>query len=101
MFLVCSCKVINQYTIIVPSRKESPMRNSLRKRPYRSQAMFAHAYVLAISSSALRFVILLRDCASNELASSMSSGGRGPERRGMISLRAFSTGLLILSYVMY
>ena len=78
------------------------MRDLIKEgRSYRSQAIFAQAYVLPISSSAFRFAILLRDCASKELASSMSSGGRGPERRGMISPRAFSTGLLMLLYERY
>jgi hypothetical protein len=62
---------------------------------YRSQARLAHAKVRPISSSALRLLILFRDCASRELASSISSGGSGPARRGISSLRAFSTGLLI------
>lgn len=40
-----------------------------------SQAMFAHAYDLAISSSALRLLALVRDWARREVASSRSSGG--------------------------
>ena len=64
---------------------------------YRSQARLAHAYVLPISSSALRLLILLRDWASRELANSMSSGGREPGWRGMRLFNACSIGLLILT----
>ncbi len=62
---------------------------------YLSHARFAQAYALAISSSCFRLLHLLRDCASKELASSISSGGRVPEWRGMRLLRAWMTGLLI------
>lgn len=55
---------------------------------YLSQARFAQAYALAISSSCLRLLHLLRDCANKELASSINSGGREPEWRGMRLLRA-------------
>jgi hypothetical protein len=60
-----------------------------------SQAIFAHAYVLPISSSAFRLLALLRDCASRELASSMSSGGNEPLCRGIKLVRACSTDLFI------
>lgn len=62
---------------------------------YLSHARFAQAYALAISSSCFKLLHLLRDCASKELASSISSGGRVPEWRGMRLLRAWMTGLLI------
>ncbi len=60
-----------------------------------SQAILAHAYVLPISSSALRLLALLRDCASRELASSMSSGGNAPLCRGIRLVRACSTDLFM------
>ncbi len=41
-----------------------------------SQARWAQAYVLAISSSAFKLLALLRDCARREAASSISSSGR-------------------------
>lgn len=64
---------------------------------YRSQAIFAHAYVLPISSSALKLLILLLDCTRRELASSISSGGREPGWRGMRLFNACSIGRLIFS----
>ena len=53
-----------------------------------SHARFAQAYALAISSSCLKLLHLLRDCASNEPASSINSGGSAPELRGMRLSRA-------------
>jgi hypothetical protein len=58
--------------------------------------MFAHAYVLAISSSDLRLLIWERDWARSELAKSINSGGRAPEWRGIRFSRAWWTGLPIL-----
>ena len=66
---------------------------------YRSQATFAHKYVLATSSSAFRLLHLFRDWASREEASSMSSGGRVPGCRGMRLLSACSIGLLISNLI--
>jgi hypothetical protein len=66
---------------------------------YRSQATFAHRYVLATSSSAFRLLHLFRDWASREEASSMSSGGRVPGCRGMRLLSACSIGLLISNLI--
>lgn len=63
---------------------------------YLSQAMLAQAYVLPISSSALRVPAMLRDWARRERASSISSGGKAPGCRGIRLLRACSTGRLIL-----
>lgn len=63
---------------------------------YRSQARFAQVYTRAISSSPFT-VHLFLDCASKELASSMSSGGSGPDLRGIIVSKACSMGLLMLN----
>ncbi len=62
---------------------------------HRSHATFAHRYVLATSSSALRVHFVL-DCASRDRARSTSSEGRAPEWRGIRFDRACSTGLLIV-----
>lgn len=61
-----------------------------------SQARCAHAYVRAISSSGLRLLALLRDCARRETATLRSSEGMGPLRVGTRPVRACSMGLLIL-----
>ena len=53
-----------------------------------SQARLAHAYDLAISSSAFKLLALLRDCASRETASSRSSEGNGPVRVGIKPINA-------------
>jgi len=63
---------------------------------YRSQAILAQANVLPISSSALRFEALVLDCASKELASSINSGGKSPEWRGITLLSACSIDLFIV-----
>ena len=62
-----------------------------------SQAKFAHAYDLAISSSALRLLALLRDCARSETASSTNSCGRGPEKVGIRPVNAWAMDLSILT----
>ena len=51
--------------------------------PDLSQAKFAHAYDLAISSSALRLLARLRDWASSEEARSINCGGKGLEKDGI------------------
>lgn len=63
---------------------------------YLSHAMCAHAYDLAISSSAFRLLALLRDCARSEMASSRSSGGRGVDSVGTRPLSVWTMDLSIL-----
>jgi len=71
------------------------------KGGYRSQAILAQANVLPISSSALRFEALVLDCASKELASSINSGGKSPEWRGITLLSACSIDLFISAFVAF
>jgi hypothetical protein len=90
MFLVCSYILISHSLNIIPSGRGD-------ENTYRSQAILAQAKARPSSSSAFRLLILDLDWASRELASSTSSGGRGPESLGMISCSARSMGLLILN----
>jgi len=60
-----------------------------------SHAKCAHAYDLAISSSTFRLLVLLRDWARRDTASSTSSGGRGPLEVGIRPLRAWIMDLSI------
>jgi len=45
---------------------------------YRSQAIWQHVYALATSSSGLRALALLRDCASRAVANDDNALGRAP-----------------------
>lgn len=62
-----------------------------------SQASWAHAYGRAISSSGLRLLALLRDCARRERARFIRSGGRGPLKEGINPIRDCSIDLFIFS----
>lgn len=63
--------------------------------PDLSHAKLAHAYDRAISSSTLRLLALLRDCARRDTASSMSSGGSGPVNVGIRPFKAWIMDLSI------
>lgn len=60
-----------------------------------SQASCAQAYGRAISSSGLRVLALLRDCARSDCPRFTSSGGRGPLRDGIRPVRDCSIDLFI------
>lgn len=60
------------------------------KQKYLSQAMFAQAYGLAISSSAFRVLARCIDWASSEVASSISGFGRSEESCGISDSNTFS-----------
>ena len=70
----------------------------LNKRLYLSHARCAQAYALAGSSSLLKLLAFVRDCASRLLARSTNSSGRGPDKRGIKLCNACSTGRLISAY---
>jgi len=62
----------------------------------RSHANCAHAYVLATSSSGLRLLALLLDCARREMERLVSSEGRAPAWVGIKPVRARSTSFELI-----
>lgn len=63
-----------------------------------SQANCAQAYGRAISSSGLRVLALLRDCARSDRARFRSSGGRGPPKDGIRPVMDCSMDLFIATW---
>jgi len=100
-FLICIIHIIRtlQENAQNPQSGGRDWRRTEEERTYLSQAKFAQAYILAISSSCFRLLHLFRDCAKSEPASSMSSAGRAPVWRGMRFASACSIGRLMFGRI--